>query len=211
MMTCDQPPQTIPVHDGDRHAGPDSHVPQVFQVDRRDGTQRGEREVQRSARVFPRGPAKADSIGRDIGNRANPVELIQPPRGDWDIGGRVVQPQKRFLVLHLRFGNHAAMSPFQELIEHHAIEAGEAADLVDHRLISVLNRLILNIDKQSANKVRRLRRVFVRRFKLQNGVAVAMMGCDETRAGRHLHRPRFGSIPFAAVEDKGKGFQATSW
>src|SRR5262249_1021008 len=54
-----------------------------------------------------------------------------------DVGGGVTQSQARFKISAERFGDHGAGTVSFELVDHHAVEAGEAPRFVGGRLASL--------------------------------------------------------------------------
>ena len=128
VMTGDQAPEPAVAQDRHGQRCRTAHVAQVLNVDRRGAAKRREAEVEWRA-LGCQHRDNGDRLVVDGRDHPQPLTLEQRPRLRRDIGGRVVQPHERRHAGTQRLGDHLAAVVGQELVDHHAVEAGDGADL----------------------------------------------------------------------------------
>jgi hypothetical protein len=106
---------------------PTPHVLQVFDVNGRNAAQHAHRQVERAA--GNQAGLDAHGLGRNIRNDAQPVALVEDARLPWNVRCRIVQPEIAFQAAAGGFRNHLARAVVIEAVDHHSVEAGEAAHL----------------------------------------------------------------------------------
>ena len=82
-------------------------------------------------RSMGRPSTRPGSIGtafaENIGNNAQPVALVEYPRLARDVRSRIMQPEIAFQPAARGLRNHLARPVMLEAIDHHTVEAGQAA------------------------------------------------------------------------------------
>ncbi|MDB5720421.1 MAG: Diguanylate cyclase/phosphodiesterase with and sensor [Alphaproteobacteria bacterium] len=128
MMAGEQAPQLSLDQDRHRHRRADAHVPEIFDVDRRDRSQHRERQVERSAFAAQLRHDR-HRHGIHVGDHAQQVALVQLAGLSRNVGRRIVKSEEGADTRTNRFGGHFTRSIGCEAIDHHPVVAGQAAHL----------------------------------------------------------------------------------
>ncbi len=140
MAAGDEPPQPSLAQQRDGHRRGDAHVAQIFEVDRRDAAQPGVAEVERRSRGRIQGGHDRHRLIVDVGDQPQPGTLVQRPRLDGNVAGRIVQAAKAVEPLEAGLGDHLAVPLRVEPVDHHPVEAGQPPDLLDHDVVELGER-----------------------------------------------------------------------
>ncbi len=69
-----------------------------------------------------------------VGNQPQAVQHVQAPRLLGNVAGRIAHAEQRRQPVAARFGNHVATAIRSEAVAHHAVETGDAPDLIGRHL-----------------------------------------------------------------------------
>ncbi len=128
VMAGDQPPQLALDDDRDRHRGGGVHVAHIVEMHRRDAAQTGEAHIER--RAVDRAHRRIEryrGVG-GVGNEPQAVGAVKLARLGWNVRGGKAQIEIGGQGAVAVLGDHHAVPIGLEAIDHHAVEAGQAAD-----------------------------------------------------------------------------------
>ena len=197
VVAGNQPPQHVVAAQRHRQASRHTHVLQVFGVHHRHAAQRAKRHVHRLASV---GVDQRHHFGQravDVGHRANPRLGKNIACRFRNVLGRVMHAQPGRQIALTAFCKNLTVVIGVKLIDHHAVEAGQQADLIGKCLAKRLHSahglqpgyrffddrvvvgLMTRTRRQGTGAVARL--ASARGLELQHHHAV-------DRVQRHIHR-----------------------
>ena len=126
MMAGDETPELPADDDRDDECRRDAHVLEVLHVDRRHAAQEAQRhvEIPPGDRRLPR--RQRHGLVLHVGEHADAVALVQPPRDLRDVGCRIAIAEIGLEVRLAPFGEDLAVALVVETIDHHTVVAGQS-------------------------------------------------------------------------------------
>ncbi len=135
VVACQQAPELAVDDDGHAHRGGHAHVGEVFDVDRRDAAQDAGAQVERRGL-----PLQQRHHGRaHVGDETQGVDDIQTPGLGGDVAGRIAPPPVGVQRGNAGLCGHLAAAVGPEAVGHHAVEAGQRAQLFGGELQQVFD------------------------------------------------------------------------
>ena len=138
VVAGDQAPQLATVQERDGHGRETPHVPEVLDVHRRDAAEGRVAEVERPSGERVRGRDERRGAVADVRDQPEPVLAVQRPRLRRDVGGGVAQAEEAVEAERLLLLDDLPVPLPVEAVDHHPVEAGQAAHLLDGDPVEVL-------------------------------------------------------------------------
>ena len=140
VVARDESPEVAVTAERHRETRRHAHVPEVLRVHDRGSAEGAVGHLERLVRRGMRERNELGELGLDIRHGTTPHLLEDLARRLGNVLRRVVQAEPWRAAVDLALGEYLAMAVRMELVDHHAIEPGDGADLLGHRATQLEHR-----------------------------------------------------------------------